>query len=403
MTLLGRLREVVGAPPAPAARAGREAGAEPIARALTRLRGAHDRRARADDEARLVGTEAPADLATALPAGAVIPTDVGPAWSVDTRLAAEERHGAVGIGEALTTACDFLETLTGDARLRGFDPRDALYLDIEATGLEHGAGTMAFMIGLGHHDGAGGFVVRQLVLREPEEERAMLTLLWEAIHRHPFLVSFNGKSFDLSVLQARLVMQRFCTRGESEIKLRPHLDLLHLCRALFKAMWPDVRLQTLERRVLGFERQDDMPGSLAPLAWFRWLREADARPLAGVARHNFHDVLSMLALTGAVARATRPVADAGRRAAEALNLARLYARRRAPGHALAVLDGMPPLADRGERIAAHELGATCARRVKDHAARVAHLEAWVALDPDDERARAALVRAGRVAQTRRRA
>ncbi len=99
-----------------------------------------------------------------------------------------------------------------------------------------------------------------------------------------YLVSFNGKSFDLSVLQNRMVMHRMCSKEESELKLRPHLDLLHVSRSVYKGLWQDVRLQTLEAQVLGFVREHDMPGSLAPSCWFAWLRDAEPRPLAGIAR-----------------------------------------------------------------------------------------------------------------------
>lgn len=356
-------------------------------------RAAGHREAASDAWARLVhgASDAAPTLAEAMPGGRALGTSHGATWVVDAELALDERHGDHPLRLAFETSYAHLETLTGDPRLAGFDPRDALFLDIEATGLEHGAGTVAFMVGLGSYDGRC-VRVRQLVLREPDEEKALLALLWEAVAAHRFLVSFNGKSFDLSVLQSRLVLNRFCTAREGELKLRPHLDLLHVGRGLFKQVWSDVRLQTLEARVLGFVREDDVPGSLAPLCWFRWLREADPRPLAGIARHNHYDVLSMVSLAGLLAREARPVGDGGRRAAVALNLAALYARRKAPEAALAVLDELPPLADFGERLRAHELGATCARRAKDAARQQHHLTSWLALDPAAEGARKALER-----------
>lgn len=405
MTLLGRLQRVVGAaPPATVssedASTGRASG-EGLSSALARLRVAMDRRVDLHEREPATSCvqsapEAVPTLVEALGGGAVIPTTHGPAWALDTCFGLDDRHGDHALTMAFEARYAHLEAVTGDARLRGFDPREALYLDIEATGLEHGAGTMAFMIGLGSFDGRA-VRVRQLILREPDEEKALLELVWEAVDSHRFLVSFNGKSFDLSVLQSRLVMNRFCTAREGELKLVPHLDLLHLGRGLFRKVWQDVRLQTLEARVLGFVREDDMPGSLAPTCWFRWLREADPRPLAGIARHNLFDVLSMVSLGGLLAHEARPVGDGGRRAAVALNLAALYARRRAPEAALAVLDELPPLCDHAERLAAHALGATCARRAKDALRQRQHLSAWLELDPLAEPARKALARLDRAA------
>jgi len=394
MSLLGRLQTVVGAP--------REAAEPSLHSSLERLRSALERRASTFVQD---APEAAPTLAEAMPGGAEIPTIHGPTWVVDTCFALDDRHGDHPIRVGFDRDYTHLERLTNDHRLHGFDPRDALYLDIEATGLEHGAGTLAFMIGLGYWDG-NGVRVRQLVLRDLDEEKAQLQLLWEALERHRYLVSFNGKSFDLSVLQSRLVMNRFCTSKESELKLRPHFDLLHLGRGLYKKIWQDVRLQTLEARVLGFVRQDDVPGRLAPLCFFRWLREADPRPLAGIARHNLFDVLSMVSLGGLLAEEARPVGDAGRRAAVALNLAHTYARKRVPEAALAVLDELPVLSDFGERVAAHTLGATCARRARDVLRQRTHLMAWLTLDPEADVAKKALARlerASKVPPPRRRA
>lgn len=324
----------------------------------------------------------PPALAEVLP-GAAIATTHGSAWVSATRHPPGDRHGLVPLGQATEASYRHLERLTGDPRLAGFDPRRALFLDIEATGLEHGAGTLAFLIGLGFFEG-DDFRVEQVLLRDHDEEAAFLAIVWEAVERFPFLVSFNGKSFDLSVLQNRMVMHRMCSREESRLKLRPHLDLLHVSRAIYKSAWKDVRLQTLEAQVLGFVREDDMPGSMAPTCWFAWLRDGDPRPLGGIARHNRFDVLSMVALAGLLAAEAEPRADAGRRSVVALNLARLYLRRKGPAEAMAVLAEWPPLFDAAERVAALELIATAARRLGRHATEVETLEALVAASGDND-------------------
>lgn len=312
-----------------------------------------------------IRTEAPPSLDEALPGAAIESRTAGKTWVATTRHPLSDRHGVRPlIGEATTFT--HLEDLVGDLRLRAFDPRQALYLDIEATGLEHGAGTLAFMIGLGYLDGDDA-VVTQLVLREPDEERAQLELLWDLLDAFPYLVSFNGKSFDLSVLQNRLVLNRFCSPRESELKLRPHLDLLHLGKNLYRGAFTDTRLQTLERKLLGFARTDDMPGSLAPSCWFHWLREGDPRPLAAIAEHNRWDVLSMVALASVLAEVSRPIGDASRSSTVWLNLANTYARRRQPQHGLAVLAAPPFLLDPDQVSAALVLEATLARRIGDDA------------------------------------
>jgi hypothetical protein len=320
-------------------------------------------------------------LNEALPGAAITSRSAGKTWVATTRHALSDPHGVRPlIGEATTFT--HLEDLVGDARLRGFDPHQALYLDIEATGLEHGAGTLAFMIGLGYLDGDDA-VVTQLILREPDEERAQLELLWDLLDAFPYLVSFNGKSFDLSVLQSRLVLNRFCSPKESELKLRPHLDLLHLGKNLYRGAFTDTRLQTLERKLLGFARKDDMPGSLAPSCWFHWLREADPRPLAAIAEHNRWDVLSMVALASVLAEVSRPIGDASRPSAVWLNLAHTYARRRQPRHGLAVLADAPLLLDPDQIAASLHLEATLARRAGDDARTCRALERLLERDPED--------------------
>lgn len=362
-----------------------------IGHALGQLRSALDRREARPMTLGTCGSEALPTLAEAFPSGREVMTERGCAWVSEEVFPLTHRHGDLPLGDFVTADFAHVQTLTGDARLSAFAAREALFLDIETTGLEHGAGNVAFLVGLGHFED-DGFHLRQVVLREPNEEAALLAYVWEALTEHTYLASFNGKSFDISVLQHRLVLQRFCSARESALKLKPHFDLLHLGRALYRGLWPDARLQTLEARRLGFVRDGDMPGALAPECYFAWLRDGDARPLAGIARHNAHDVMSMTVLAAALAADARPVGDAGRRGLVALNVARLYARRRAYGTALAVLDELPPLLEHAERVEAARLGVTCARRAREPAAHGAWLEALIALMPDEPAARAARAR-----------
>src|SRR5207249_1538371 len=60
---------------------------------------------------------------------------------------------------------------------------------------------------------------------------------------------------------------------------------------------------TLEREVIGLEREDDVPGALIPALYFDFLRSRRAAPLARVFDHNRHDVLSLVALLGWFGRA----------------------------------------------------------------------------------------------------
>lgn len=59
---------------------------------------------------------------------------------------------------------------------------------------------------------------------------------------------------------------------------------------------PNARLCTLEQRILGLIRVDDVAGSEVPGCYHAWLHDQNPAPLAGVVKHNRLDVLSMITL-----------------------------------------------------------------------------------------------------------
>ena len=271
-----------------------------------------------------------------LPDGHEVETPFGPCFVIETRYDLGDRHGSRRLGGWFDRELPWAAVLTGDGKLEGQRPDDALFFDIESTGLDHGAGNIAFLVGLGRRQG-DGFVVRQLLLRSPTEEQALLHLVTEAIEQSPMLVSFNGKSFDLTVLASRLVLQRFRRASESGWKLRPHLDLLHLSRNLYRGHLANTRLGTLEEELLGVERIDDVPGSLVPSLYFHFLQTGNTEPLARVVKHNLIDVLSMVTLADRLLEDADLGARPGRPRHVTENLGRLLLRRKRPASALTLL------------------------------------------------------------------
>ena len=178
----------------------------------------------------------------------------------------------------------------------GSGASDWVYLDTETTGLSGGVGTLVFMVGVARLDANGLLQVRQFVLTAFASERALLQQVVDWIGGNALIVSYNGKCFDMPLLQARLRMHHI-THGLGALR---HLDLMYAVRCAFRTVWPDCRLQTAERRLLGHVRTADLPGSAAPTAWLRWLRERHAQMLADVARHNFDDVVSLARLHAAL-------------------------------------------------------------------------------------------------------
>ena len=81
-----------------------------------------------------------------------------------------------------------------------------------------------------------------------------------------------------------------------EPELTRHLDLLHVFRRLYGKELDDVRLTTIEKERLGFERIDDLPGSEVPEVYFKYLRTGRPERFSGVVKHNVDDLLAMVAM-----------------------------------------------------------------------------------------------------------
>lgn len=221
-----------------------------------------------------------------------------------TTIEVSRRHGAWELEEALAADRATLALLARDPALADVDLRRALYLDTETTGLSGGAGTWVFLVGLGSFE-EDGFRVWQGFLAEPAEERALLEEVAARIRAASVVVSFFGKAFDRHRLEDKMRLHGIAPPFEG----RPHLDLYHPLRRLYRprpapgerTVALDARLRTLERELCGVEREDDLPGALAPAAWFDYLH---GRPhaLEGVFRHNRDDVLSLVALAAHLSR-----------------------------------------------------------------------------------------------------
>ncbi len=171
------------------------------------------------------------------------------------------------------------------------DVRHILFLDTETTGLSSGSGTVAFEIGLGKIC-RDGFAVTQYVMRDYPEERFMLEKVRQAVTDADVLCTFNGKTFDLPLLRTRFIMNRL----SADILDKPHIDLLHIARRLYKLRLKQCRLSRIESEVLGLPRTDDLPGSEAPERYFRYLKTGEFSLLEDVLSHNEQDVASMLTL-----------------------------------------------------------------------------------------------------------
>ena len=177
--------------------------------------------------------------------------------------------------------------MQGDDMPADFAPERILYLDTETTGLM-GAGTVAFEVGMGWQEG-GSFTVRQLVMRDYPEERFLLEEIVRIAERFDVVCTFNGKTFDLPLLKNRFIMNRIRT----DCLDKPHIDLLHIARRVWKLRLQRCNLTNLEEALLGVPREDDLPGAQVPERFFSYLKTGDFALLDDVLEHNEQDIVSL--------------------------------------------------------------------------------------------------------------
>ena len=203
----------------------------------------------------------------------------------------------------------------------------ALFVDLETTGLAGGAGTYAFLVGCAWFEDCA-FRVRQLFMSSAAIEVALLEMLTTVAASADLIVSFNGKSFDLPLIETRYLFHRRTTPFAD----RPHLDMLHTARRLWRTEGDDAaigsgcRLTALETTVCGHVRDDDVPGSEAPMRYFHYVRTGDPQPLAGVFEHNRLDLLSLALLTSRAAQLAEGGVPLLKSAREAVGLGQLLER-----------------------------------------------------------------------------
>lgn len=163
-----------------------------------------------------------------------------------------------------------------------------LYLDTETTGLSRGAGTVAFMVGIGRLEN-DGLHVRQYYLTDYDQEEYMLRQLVEDIAACDTIVTYNGKSYDLPLLQNRLIMNRI----NPSVLSVPHVDLLHVARRVYKRRLQKCTLGDVEERILGIHRKEDLPGAEVPERWFRFMKTGDRSLLDDILTHNEQDIATL--------------------------------------------------------------------------------------------------------------
>jgi uncharacterized protein YprB with RNaseH-like and TPR domain len=222
--------------------------------------------------------------------GRFVDTGNGSTYLLEQDFSIDYIQGEVGL--RISTKPQTIAEWAGNQQIAEDDLESLVFLDTETSGLAGGTGTFAFLVGVGRYTPAG-FHLAQFFMRDPIDEPALLLALEEFLAPCRTVVSFNGKAFDVPLLDTRYILQGW----KSPFKDFSHIDLLHLARRLWRDRLPSRTLANLEVQILHASRTDEeIPGWMIPQIYFDYLRDGDARPLLRVFYHNAMDVISLAAL-----------------------------------------------------------------------------------------------------------
>src|SRR5581483_8623898 len=251
--------------------------------------------------------------------GEEISTAHGVHYETERLYERHRRHGSVGIVDLESLSHDLLHSIS-NGQIRGVPPQKWCFLDTETTGLAGGSGTYAFLVGVARIT-PQGFRVRQFFMRDFGEEASLLHSLTEHLKQFEVLITYNGRTYDQPLLETRFRM----TRLRPPFSSLEHLDLLHGARRLWNLRFDSCRLVELENRILGVERQGDLPGELIPYVYFEYVRTREIFRLMPIFHHNAIDILTLACLTAIVPRAFQsPEQTDFAHAAEMIGLARWW-------------------------------------------------------------------------------
>jgi tetratricopeptide (TPR) repeat protein len=172
--------------------------------------------------------------------------------------------------------------------------------------LAGGVGTHAFLVGIGYFHGQE-FLIRQYFMRDFDEEPAVLLAVSENLNHFQSLASYNGKCYDLPLLENRSIVNRI----DFDSAAWSHLDLLFPSRRLWKRRIQDCSLANVEQKILNVEREIDIPSYLIPQIYFDYLRSGVIDPLIPVFHHNIYDILSLVGLSALISQAIQDFVIAG--------------------------------------------------------------------------------------------
>ncbi len=180
-----------------------------------------------------------------------------------------------------------LNLLTRSEFKESIERTHCVFFDLETTGLAGGAGTFAFLIGFAYWVDEQ-IHTRQFFLPDFGREYRLFNEINEWLNQFEYLVSYNGKTFDLPLLTNRYVLNRV----DNDFRQKNHIDLVHLCRRIWKDSIESCSLISIEENLLGMKREGDIPGSMVPQAYFDFLYTGVVHDVIRMIEHNWLDIVS---------------------------------------------------------------------------------------------------------------
>jgi uncharacterized protein YprB with RNaseH-like and TPR domain len=203
----------------------------------------------------------------------------------------ETSYGKITLSSGLQIKGDVLTWLSRDSAFENLDLSNALFIDLETTGLSGGTGVIPFLIGLGYYRD-DRFHVKQFFLGELAEEERMIQEFGQFLSQMNFqsIITFNGKGFDMPLLETRFILHR----QPFSLSELPHLDFLYSARSLWRHKHQSCRLYHLAREVVQADRAEDIPAAEVPGRFFQYLQTGNFEVIEPVLYHNQEDILSLL-------------------------------------------------------------------------------------------------------------
>ena len=219
------------------------------------------------------------------------PQEREPIQFIENPYPLDARYGKIKIAEGLDIPGNLLSCLSKDPEFEDLDLSTALFIDLETTGLSGGTGVIPFLVGMGYY-GEGKFQVVQYFLGDLAAEEQMLKDINQFFSDMKFksIVSYNGKVFDLPLLETRYILKR----EPFTLSELPHLDFLFPARSLWAHKLENCRLHHLALEVVGTGRTEDIPSAEIPWRYFQYIQTGNFDLIEPIIYHNQEDILSLL-------------------------------------------------------------------------------------------------------------